>query len=58
MIRRIIARKYLSPLTKKINYRFFQPPSYDASKDYYSILGVSKDCSNSDIKKSYYRLAK
>ena len=27
-------------------------------RDYYSILGVSKNCHESEIKKSYYKLAK
>ena len=29
-----------------------------AQKDYYSILGVSKDTNDADLKKSYYKLAK
>ena len=33
-------------------------PKYDAGKDYYRVLGVSKGSMEADIKKEYYRLAK
>lgn len=36
----------------------FNERNFDSSKDYYQILGVTKDTPESDIKKSYYRLAK
>jgi len=48
-----------SALTHRSAYRFNdEVPKFDPSKDYYSILEVSKDSSDADIKKSYYRLAK
>jgi DnaJ-class molecular chaperone with C-terminal Zn finger domain len=28
-----------------------------AKKDYYEILGLARDCSSEDVKKSYHRLA-
>ena len=36
----------------------FQVPKFDKSKDYYQTLGVSPNCSDPEIKKAYYRLAK
>jgi curved DNA-binding protein CbpA len=33
-------------------------PKFDPTKDYYQVLEVSKDSNESEIKKSYYRLAK
>jgi len=35
-----------------------QVPKYDPEKDYYKILEVSKEATDSDVKKAYYRLAK
>jgi len=63
MLRRILQKQFFSPkplFTSKINYSYFnqQPPKFDASKDYYNILGVPKDTSDSQIKRSYYNLAK
>lgn len=34
------------------------PPSQQAKKDYYDVLGVSRDADKSEIKKQYYQLAK
>ena len=36
----------------------FNSGKYDLNKDYYAILGVSKDSDQSTIKKEYYKLAK
>jgi molecular chaperone DnaJ len=47
-------------VNQKIKYSFLnnQPPEFDAQKDYYRILELSKNASDSDVKKSYYKLAK
>lgn len=46
-------------LQNKNKYTFYnEVPKFDPSKDYYSILNVTKDSSESDIKRSYYALAK
>lgn len=36
----------------------FSIPQYNASKDYYNILGVNKNASEADIKKAFFKLAK
>ena len=37
---------------------FFQQAKFDRSKDYYLTLGVSKDATDSELKRAYYKLAK
>ncbi|XP_057313311.1 dnaJ homolog subfamily A member 3, mitochondrial-like isoform X2 [Hydractinia symbiolongicarpus] len=45
-------------LSKEIYSRLFQTSAVSDRKDYYSILGISKNATSADIKKSYYQLAK
>ena len=45
--------------TFKPSYKYFnQQPNFSPEKNYYQILELSKDASDADIKKSYYKLAK
>lgn len=60
MIKRLLRNAVRSNyMTTKSYYRFNnEVPKFDPSKDYYNILEVTKDSSDSEVKKSYYRLAK
>lgn len=56
MFKRVLRRSsYLNYVSKRY---FFQQPKYDRSKDYYLSLGVSKDATDSELKKAYYKLAR
>jgi molecular chaperone DnaJ len=40
-------------------YSFYnEVPKFDPQKNYYDILGVNKNTSDADLKRSYYQLAK
>ena len=46
-------------LLNRNQFSFYnEVPKFDPYKDFYSILEVNKQSSDSDIKRSYYRLAK
>jgi DnaJ-domain-containing protein 1 len=45
-------------LLKNIRFFLFNVGKFDINKDYYAILGLSKDADQSQIKKEYYKLAK
>lgn len=56
---RAIKNPEIKGLAKKNFFSFYnEVPKFDPSKDYYRILEVGKDSTESEIKKSYYRLAK
>ena len=43
---------------RAIPRRTFSVQQFDASKDYYRLLNLSKGASKADIKKKFYQLAK
>lgn len=51
-------RKNYQFLGKANKFYFMNNNKFNASKDYYQILGVTKNSSASDIKQSYFKLAK
>lgn len=58
-ILRVAKNNLAGSLVKRNVFNFYnEVPKFDPSKDYYQILEVTKDSSEAEIKKSYYRLAK
>ena len=56
---RVVNSPAARSLLKKNFCSFYnEVPKFDPAKDYYQVLEVGKESSESEIKKSYYRLAK
>ena len=48
-----------SSLFNRTKFNFMnEVPKFDPSKDYYKVLGVRKESSESEVKRAYYSLAK
>lgn len=61
MIKSLIGKikRVNTSLLSRNRFTFYnEVPKFDPSKDYYSILEVSKNSSDSEIKRQYYTLAK
>jgi DnaJ-domain-containing protein 1 len=61
MLRKLfINRQFKSfSLNNQNKYGYFgQQPNFDPRKDYYQMLNISKNASESEIKRTYYDLAK
>ena len=54
----MITRTGIRLLGRSTFFSFSTGPTFDQNKDYYKTLGIATTCSDSDIKKAYYQLAK
>lgn len=57
-MRKLLTQQTFRTLTFTNKKYLFDPPKFDPSKDYYSTLGISKDATDTDVKRAYYNLAK
>jgi preprotein translocase subunit Sec63 len=58
IVRKIRATTTQTLFRKNIYHMNNEVPRFDSSKNYYSILEIHKESSESEVKQAYYRLAK
>lgn len=51
-------REYCNLVSRPVLYRLYHGSSVRRKKDYYEVLGLSRDATKSEVKKKYFELAK